>query len=746
MSQPRSMTARSYLLLLLLGGIIAFSLVGLGMLQSMHNVRLAAERERTAAAERELVEALSEVSDDTQRIATRLARWDEVYQQLLRPVYYVYWREQRLNEVGRFPPYVRGVELYDARGNVLIETSTSAMPKQLASMPSYVTVRDGVAELYQFVPVPSRADENKTVGYVGLKVALLDALMDSNRFVNLDPGSLVLVGDGGGPFKPTRAADLFDYHIVPTPLDMQLSTVMTDTLARLAVLFGLLVLAFTWMVTRLFMRPLRALDAHLDALRQGRRSALGSEAAGVFPVLELERVRLSLNRYQQQLDQMYRQLDAQNEELWSLAHVDALTGVHNRRAYELDLRKIQDVAENQRLDVAFMLFDCDFFKAINDTYGHEAGDQVIQGIAHSLQSALRKGDRLYRLGGDEFAAILLSADTEEADRVARRCQEAVRVFPFNRAGVREPVRISVGIAVARGTDEQELSGLQRHADLAMYRAKRTSGDRVVHYTPELGLDVASALSSRVVHAVMAALESGQNLRMDYQPVIRLQDGSISHYEALMRIQDDAGTIAPEEILGLARRRSLELELDTAILRQVEDDLCRGLVPPHTGVAINISGVSMASSDLCQRVLPLQTACRGNQLILEITETDLITQFQLVSENLTRLRKGGFRIALDDFGSGYSSIRYLANMPVDTVKFDISMIRDLQGDARARGIVEHTARLVLDAGYELVAEGIESTHALTMVRDLGFTHGQGYLLGVPAPRVPMRAVSAGNLLQ
>lgn len=746
MSDQRSLTARSYLLLLLLGSLLAFSLVGLGMMQSMHNLRKAAERERTVDAEQELVEALARVSSEAQVIATRLARWDEVYQQLLRPAFYGYWREQRLNEVGRFPPYVQDVELYNAAGEALVDTNDSSMPAETGAMPAYITVREGQAFLYRFVPVESRADQERVLGYVGLKVDVAQALAELTQFVNLDVGSLTLMTDPDGPIKPARAADLYYYQTVSTPLDTQLSAVMTDTLVRLGVLFGLLVLAFVWMVTRLFIRPLRVLDSHLDALRQGRSSALGSESSGVFPVLELERVRHSLNGYQQELDNIYRQLDQQNEELWSLAHVDALTGVHNRRAYELDLRKIHDVTENSRMDVAFMLFDCDFFKAINDTYGHEVGDQVIQGIAHSLHSALRKGDRLYRLGGDEFAAILLSADRQEADRVARRCQEAVRLYPFRRVGVREPVRVSVGIAVARGTEEAELTGLQRHADLAMYRAKRTSGDRVVHYTPELGIDVASVLSSRVVHAVMAALETGQNLHMDYQPVVRLTDGSISHYEALMRIRDEAGYIGPEEILALARRRSLELELDRAVLRQVEEDLALGLVPAHTGVAINISGVSMAAADLCQRIQPLRSAGSGNKLILEITETDLITQFQLVSENLVRLRRDGFGIALDDFGSGYSSIRYLANMPVDTVKFDISMIRDLQGDARARGIVEHTARLVLDAGYELVAEGIESEHALAMVREIGFTHGQGFLLGRPAARRGAPAqVSTGGVL-
>lgn len=747
MRTQRSLTARSYLLLLLLGGIIAFSLVGLGMLQSMRNVRLAAESERAELAQQELVEALRSVEAEAQEVAARLASWDEVYQQLVRPAFYAYWRDQRVHDVERFPLHVRDLELYAANGAVLTKTRGSSMPQMLDSELSFVSVFNGTAYLYQFAPVESRSAPGDTIGHVGIKIALMDALTDSNRFVNLDVSTLRLIEEPSAAVDVARAASLFGYQTATTSLDTQLSMVMSDTLVRLAVLFGLLVLAFAWMVTRLFTRPLRALDSHLDALRQGRRSALGSGASGVFPVLELERVRHSLNSYQQELDNIYQKLDAKNEELWSMAHIDALTGAHNRRAYELDLRKIQDVADNQRLEIAFMLFDCDFFKAINDTYGHAVGDQVIQGIAHSLHSALRKGDRLYRLGGDEFAAILLGADMAEADRVARRCQEAVRVYPFQRAGVREPVRISVGIAVARGTDESSLNGLQRHADLAMYRAKRTSGDRVVHYTPELGLDMASALSSRVVHAVMAALETGQNLHMDYQPVVRLADGTVSHYEALMRIQDESGSIGPAEILALARRRSLEVELDSAVLRRVEVDLSQGLVPPHTGVAINISGVSIAATDLCQRIQPLRAAGRGKKLILEITETDLITQFQLVSENLSRLRKDGFNIALDDFGSGYSSIRYLANMPVDTVKFDISMIRDLQGDERARGIVEHTARLVLDAGYELVAEGIESQHALDVVRGIGFTHGQGYLLGRPAARVGERTTSSvGRVLQ
>ncbi len=732
MKLRRTMSARAYLLLLLLGGILALSLVGFGMLQSMRNVRIAAEHDRDHSAETELDAALSKVSVDARRMAATLARWDEVYQQIKRPEYYGYWRDQRLQEIGRFPAYVQGVELYSSNGTILASDPGTLMPQKLTGTAEFVQVHDGQAFLFEFVPVASRNRPGATDGYVGVQISLLDAVRDMNRFVNIDPTSLTVKPADVASLAAARAASLFSYKTVASPVDSELSSLMAETMLRLVVVFSLLGLALTWLVTRVFTRPLRALSNHLDALRQGRRSPLGNEAAGVLPVQELERVRHSLNSYQRELDTTYRRLDAQKEELWSMAHVDALTGVHNRRAYELDWRKVSDVTENRRLDIAFLLFDCDFFKAINDTYGHATGDQVIQGIAHALQSALRKGDRLYRLGGDEFAAILLSADAEEADRVARRCQEAVRLYPFRRAGVREPVRISVGIANARGTDEAALESLQRHADLAMYKAKRTSGDRIVHHSPELGRGVASVLSSRVVHAVMAALENGRNLCMYYQPVVQLSDGAISHFEALVRIRDANGEIGADEIMGLIRRRSLELELDAAVLRQVAADLARGLLPPNTGVAVNLSGASVATPELYSRLQPLTSVAAGIELILEITETDLITQFQLVSENLTRLRMEGIKVALDDFGSGYSSIRYLANMPVDTVKFDISMIRDLEANPRSRGIVEHTARLVLDAGYELIAEGIESQQALEIVRGLGFTHGQGHVLGRPEP--------------
>ena len=181
------------------------------------------------------------------------------------------------------------------------------------------------------------------------------------------------------------------------------------------------------MLASLLAAPLRRLSLHIDALREGQGGLLAESFTRSLPVAELEKVRHSLNDYQNKLEQMHYSLNEKNDELWTLVHHDPLTGIYNRRRFEEDWEHVLSVSSGHRLEVSLLLFDCDHFKAINDTYGHQTGDQVIQAITHSLQNTLRHGDRLYRLGGDEFATLFLdiAPNLALADRGAvHRCRES----------------------------------------------------------------------------------------------------------------------------------------------------------------------------------------------------------------------------------------------------------------------------------------------------------------------------------
>jgi len=204
-----------------------------------------------------------------------------------------------------------------------------------------------------------------------------------------------------------------------------------------------------------------------------------------------------------------------------------------------------------------------------------------------------------------------------------------------------------------------------------------------------------------------------------------------YVEALTRIRIEGELVGPGAIFPIVQARNLDMEFDLAVLRALNRDLTLGRLPAGMGVSVNLSAPSVVNSKVVDALLELIHAHPGRKIVAEITETALITQIEVASDNIRRLRDAGCLVALDDFGSGYSSLRYLATMPVDLVKFDISMVRLLDsGDRRQQLMMEDISNLVLTAGYQMVAEGVETRELLDKVISLGFSHAQGYYFDKP----------------
>ena len=726
----RTLSANVYLAIFISIGLLMFAAISANLYFNVNEIKGYIKDEMHEAANAEMQRALSAVERETQRISNDLSLWDEVHQQLADPTYYVYWRELRLKKTERFPSYLAGSELYDKTGKALVALPYSALPTHIPQQNIYLAAEDGKLFLYQFSAIKSRVNQDNIAGYSGVKIDFIAAIRALSRFAHIDANTIGL--NRSTPFvaPPEQAASLLTYATVSNPTSSRLGDVATSSLRDYFLLFAGMMLIFSVLTTTIFTQPLHRLNRYIGELRRGSRN-YASVSHGPFPaVSEIDALQKSLQAYQAELDTAQNRLDRQNIELWQLAHIDNLTGVSNRLAFDEDWRNITAMARNKRIGISLVLFDCDFFKAINDTYGHEVGDRVIQTLAETLQEVLRKGDKLYRLGGDEFVTILANTGRDEAHTVALRCNEAVNAYAFSRLGIKETIKLSVGIAHAEGTDFANLSELPRQADIAMYHAKRSTREKIIHYTPSLDQDAAALVSTHVVNAVLSAIETGAGLEMHYQPVLRADTQEIEYYEALARIRDRTGVITPSDIFPIITRRNLEIEFDRAVLKRVHQDLNDGVIPGDLGISINVSGSFLGISDFCQHFNNLAPHLSKRQIIVELTETSFITHLQHAAECLRQLRQNGFCVALDDFGSGYSSIRYLANMPVDIVKFDISMVHDLNKDLKTRNIIKHTADLILEAGYSLVAEGIDSEEVLQRVRSLGATHLQGYMFGRP----------------
>jgi diguanylate cyclase (GGDEF)-like protein len=408
---------------------------------------------------------------------------------------------------------------------------------------------------------------------------------------------------------------------------------------------------------------------------------------------------------------------------------DDLTGLTNRRGFLERLARAERAAA-AGASFALLLLDLDRFKEINYSLGHPCGDRLLARVGGRISTTLRSGDLLARLGADEFAVLLARADIDTARLVADRMLAALS-SPFDVDGVTLHMTASIGAAVFpdHATDANTL--LQR-ADVAMYAAKsRRTG--VEYYRP--GLDANTLVRFDMIESLRNALGSGQ-LEVYYQMKVDLGSGRADAVEALVRWQHPTrGLLSPEEFVPLAEQTGLMRELTVEVLdialaqcRRWRDD---GL---DVGVAVNLSASDLLDRTFPDQVRSLLAAHRlpATALELEITETTLMRDLVRPAELLGELRELGIRIAVDDYGTGYSSLAYLRELPVDVLKLDKSFIRHLDTDRLATEIVRSTVGLAHALGLRIVVEGVETASAMRQLEDFGCDYAQGYFLGNPQP--------------
>jgi diguanylate cyclase (GGDEF)-like protein len=692
-------------------------------------------------ARREVEQALQAVEHGIRSAGLAMAQWQETRQQLVFPEYYPVWRDSRIHDAGFAPPTLVSVALYDKMGRILsLQSQPFPLPERLPAKPPLLQFHaDQRLLLDYYLPVHADPAGEILLGFLGVKIDFRKEMLRDRSFRYADLSALQIELPADRTILKRLDPAHLKYGVLPNhDLDAFMQLFQT-ALLRLTLFVLVALMLAAWLLKWLVERPLRRFSSEIDGMQSiDGRFPDSPILPRPVPITELENVRQAFHDYQSRLHALHQNLEQNSRELFDQARHDALTGVYNRRAYDDDWRVL---GEDRRLGkAALLLFDCDHFKAINDTYGHQTGDAVIRAIAACLQSALRAGDRLYRLGGDEFATLLPDADPAHAEVVAKRCLQQVQDHDFRQYGMSEPATISIGMAFSH-TGELRLVELQKQADLAMYAAKRPSSPKMVIYSEGMGESVA-LVANQSINAVFSAIRDFQLIEMRYQAVMRLPMLRKEYVEALARIRLRGETIRPDMIFPIVQARKLDAEFDLAVLRAVRRDLETDRLGSGQGVSINLSAPGIVNANVVDAAVALVRSQPERKMVFEITETALIMQMETASANISRLREAGALVALDDFGSGYSSLRYLASMPVDLVKFDISMVRLLeQGEARQKLILHEIAGMVITAGYDLVAEGIETREQLDIIIGLGFTHAQGYYFGQPGEEIePMRSRS------
>ena len=430
----------------------------------------------------------------------------------------------------------------------------------------------------------------------------------------------------------------------------------------------------------------------------------------------------------------------QREQLiWEQGNFDSLTGLPNRHMFRIRLQQLLDQTRGAALPFALLLIDLDQFKEVNDTLGHEVGDQLLLAVAGRLRRAVATGVTVARLGGDEFTILLGSGDGPQAlapDALATIVGELVRQLAQPFVLDADKVFVSASIGVARypegGVNAEELL---RHADQAIYAAKSAGRNRYCNYEPSMQ---AQAQERAALTGDLRGALAGGQFTLAFQPIVDMADGSIAKAEALLRWEHPVrGSVSPATFIPVAEQSGLIIDIGDWVFRQAAVVLgqLRREVDPHFQISINVSPVQF-QNDPC---LPARWLTHLAQLgvdpagmTIEITEGLLLDVTEQVRTSLAALGRAGMQIALDDFGTGYSSLAYLKKFDIDFLKIDRAFVTNIESDPEDRALCEAIVAMAHTLGLRVTVEGVETAGQYAIMRHMACDHAQGYFISRAVP--------------
>ncbi len=516
--------------------------------------------------------------------------------------------------------------------------------------------------------------------------------------------------------------------------------------ALIALVASLLLLA--WIIRRQVAAPLSELGRAATSIAGGNLDVtLGQRGHGELGLLNdsfahmASRLRerdLALNQRAVQLEHEIGERIASEQRVLHMATHDALTGLANRGLLMDRLQQAIAGAERNQDFVAVLFIDLDHFKNINDTLGHDVGDEVLRRVSRAMSQLLRKSDTLCRFGGDEFVLLLpLIARQEDAALIAEKIITSLG-DAVDLGDVKFNVTSSIGISIYP-SDGPDGETLMRNADIAMYRAKTLGRNCYQCYTPDMGLRASEAL--RLEAAIGQAIRDHEFV-LYYQPKVAAKGHRIVGAEALLRWNRPGhGLLSPGSFIAFAEERNLMAGIDQYVLQaachQIATWQSDGV--PLVPVAVNLSADQFARDGFPDEISAVlaRNDIKAQWLQLEITEGVLLQEGSVVANNLAALRRLGIKISVDDFGTGYSSLSYLHRLPIDELKIDQSFVQNIEISADDSPLVRAIIGIARDLKLSLVAEGVETQRQADFLRQHGCDELQGYFFFRPMPHDQFR---------
>ena len=560
-----------------------------------------------------------------------------------------------------------------------------------------------------------------------------------------------------GSHAGTAGRPIIGYIRVGMSFEQSWTRMRANLIGALTVVAALLIVAVvaTLFLTRRLVAPMRQLMRAARAVGAGKLDvyvpAKSSDELGLLThtfnhmTQRLAESQAEVATYQRTLEdkvtQRTKELEIATAQAYKLAQHDILTGLPNRALLNQRLKQITAQAARDGQQVACLFLDFDHFKRINDTLGHDAGDQLLQAVAQRLTSAVRESDTVARLGGDEFVLILPGLDpvhaAYEVMTVLTRVRESF-LAPFRLADQTPTLTCSIGVSVYP-VDATDPNGLIKQADTAMYAAKDAGRNAYRFYTADMNVRVQARLQ---LETDMRRGLMDDEFFLVYQPQIDMDSGRALGVEALLRWRDpERGVIGPNEFIPIAEESGMIQALGARVLR----DACRQLMTWHRQnmmlrLSVNLS-VQQLQHDNWLSVVEDALRASGlppRYLDLEITESVIITHPERAVATLEKLKQMGVSITVDDFGTGYSNLSSLAQLPIQGVKIDQRFVHGLEQNRSGEAITQAIIALSHSMGLRVIAEGVETVAQFEFLKKHGCEEAQGYLISRPLEAPELRS--------